>query len=126
MNRRIRVVGLVSLALLCLLSALVSANVLLRFSPDLGGGPPFYARIERLENGGGVLVHNDGEWAAVAFYRAPGSVPADFNLLDLFDGPRAFDATLTVEGFEIWRIAPWEPGAGSQPNQLKHVVIRFW
>ncbi len=82
------------------------ANVTLPFGPDSGGGVPAYARIETLSNGA-VLVHNDGTWAAITFYRHSECVPADFNLLDFFDAPRAFDCSLTVEGFEIWRNGPW-------------------
>ncbi|MBP1596987.1 MAG: hypothetical protein H6Q05_2364 [Acidobacteria bacterium] len=123
MKHRIQVGVLVSLILFGLAAVALYANVLLRFSPDpeIGGGPPFYARIERLENGV-VLVHNDGEWAAITFYRDPAIVPADFNLLDFFDPgldimSDAARESLTVEGFEIWRIAPWEPGADSAPIQ---------
>src|SRR5262245_34239015 len=75
------------------------ANVLL---PSTGG--PFYARIER------GLIHTDGEWAAVAFYRSPACVPADLNLLDLFDFD-AFGCDSFVAGFEIWKNGPW---AGDQ------------
>jgi hypothetical protein len=96
----------VSLFLLGLSGITLYANVTLPFGPDSGGGVPAYARIERLPNGE-VLVHNDGTWAAITFYRDPECVPADFNLLDFFDAPRAFECTLTVEGFEIWRNGPW-------------------
>ena len=96
----------VSLFLLGLSGITLYANVTLPFGPDSGGGVPAYARIETLPNGE-VLVHNDGTWAAITFYRDPECVPADFNLLDFFDAPRAFECTLTVEGFEIWRNGPW-------------------
>src|SRR5678816_4207870 len=42
---------------------------------------PFYARLER------GLIHTDGEWAAIAFYRPPTCVRSDFNMLDFFDVP---------------------------------------
>jgi hypothetical protein len=40
--------------------------------------------------------------AAIYFYRQPDCVPADFNLLDLFDVPGAFGCPLTMSGQE-WR-----------------------
>lgn len=62
-------------------------------------GGPFYARIES------GLIHNDGEWAAIAFYRSPDCVPHDFNLLDFFN-PAAMDCPSFVAGFEIWKNGP--------------------
>lgn len=117
MKRRIQKGVLVSFFLFGMAVTALFANVMLRFSPELGGGGPFYARIERLESGE-VLVHTDGDWAAITFYRDPETVPGDFNLLDFFDAPRAFDSPLTVEGFEIWRIAPWLEGADEAPIQV--------
>lgn len=95
----------VSLFALALSDMTLYANVTLPFGPD-SGGVPAYSRIETLGNGE-VLVHNDGTWAAITFYRDPECVPADFNLLDFFDAPRTFECTLTVEGFEICRNGPW-------------------
>jgi len=63
-------------------------------------GPPFYARIEL------GLVIQDGTTAAIPFYRDPAGVPADFNLLNLFDVPRAFSCALTVAGFDLWKNGP--------------------
>lgn len=60
-------------------------------------GVPFYARVE------GTNVVNDGEWAAIVFYRDPGCQQLQgFNLLDFFDAPTAFGCPLTVEGFTLW------------------------
>ena len=60
--------------------------------------PPFYADF-----GQGFLPHTE-EWAIVIFYRTPACVPADFNLLDLFDAPpRPFLCPLHIEGFTLWR-----------------------
>jgi hypothetical protein len=64
-------------------------------------GPPYYARINP-----GHDIFNDGEWAAVIFYRDPGCVPSDFNLLTFFDPPRAFACELTVEGASLWEGEP--------------------
>jgi hypothetical protein len=65
------------------------------------GGPPYYARIytDRV-----FIV--DG-WAVVPFYRGPDCIPADFNLLDFINIPAAFGCPLTVEGFHLWRGAPF-------------------
>jgi len=110
MKSRIRFAVLVVAGLIAVAVVGLQANVLLQFSPALGGGIPAYARIERMD--GRVFVHNDGKWAGIAFYREPSCVPEDFNLLDLFDAPRAFGCELTVEGFEIWRNGPWAGDAG--------------
>jgi hypothetical protein len=61
---------------------------------------PFYARIWR-----GNAFH-DGQWAAIPFWTSPDCVPAGFNLLDLFDIPRAFGCPLNVKGFSIWQNGP--------------------
>ena len=68
--------------------------------PDEQAGPPFYARIDA--HG---VIHTE-DWAAIPFYRDPSCVPADFNLLDFFDAPRAFSCGLTVEGFVVWQNGP--------------------
>jgi len=60
-------------------------------------GPPFYARIEPTP----PYVFSDGEWAAIAFYRDPGCIPASFNLLLFFDPPAAFGCPLTVHGASL-------------------------
>jgi hypothetical protein len=104
MKRRIGLAVLVVAVLVAVSAIGLQANVLLQFSPALGGGVPAYARIETID--GRVFVPNDGTWAAVVFFRQPSCVPEDFNLLDFFDVPRVFGCELTVEGFEIWRNGP--------------------
>lgn len=42
-------------------------------SPD-DLGMPFYARVELFP----PFIFNDGEWAAIIFYRQPECVPAEF------------------------------------------------
>ncbi len=113
MKRCIKFGALVLLCLLGLSAVALYANIKLQFGPGIEGGVPAYARIERLPDGE-VLIHTDGAWAAITFYREPACVPVDFNLLDFFDAPRAFGCTMTVEGFEIWRNGP---GADSSPIQ---------
>ncbi len=63
-------------------------------------GPPFYARVTSILD---QFFHEDG-WLAVPIYRDPSCVPADFNLLRLFDfpgpgGPGAFACPLLMHGF---------------------------
>ena len=106
MKHHARIVVAVAVLVLGVSALALHANVLLRFSPDLGGGQPFYARLEVLENGT-YLVHHTDQWAAITLYRDPACVPVDMNLMDFFDAPRAFGCRLTVEGFEIWRNGPW-------------------
>ncbi|MGD8328319.1 MAG: hypothetical protein PVJ49_02710 [Acidobacteriota bacterium] len=60
-------------------------------------GMPFYARVELFP----PYVFNDGEWAAIVFYRDPACVPADFNLISVFDF-RAFACPHTVHGSSLW------------------------
>jgi hypothetical protein len=64
-------------------------------------GPPYYARLyaDRV-----FIVEG---WAIVPFYRDPTCIRPDFNLLDFIDIPAAFGCALTVEGFQLWRGAPF-------------------
>ena len=86
----------------CLLTTpLVSmANVRVEVTSGTGPGSacPFYARIERQTG----AIHTD-ELAAIPFYRDPECVPEDFNLLDFFDAPAAFDCESYMAGFEVWK-----------------------
>ncbi len=66
---------LVSLAALCSAGISQAAVRVVSTSADM----PFYARISQGE------VYQDGEWAAIAFYRPPECVRTDFNLLEFFD-----------------------------------------
>lgn len=43
-------------------------------------------------------------------------MPPDFNLLNLFDAPRAFGCALAVDGFEVW--AEFFPPPGGGPIQV--------
>lgn len=80
----------------------------LRF-PEEDPGGPVYARVERP-----FLLHTD-QYAAIIFYRDPGCVPEDFNLMDNVDlegfpvNARAFQCPLTMNGFQIWTTYPF-PG----------------
>lgn len=68
-------------------------------------GIPFYARVELLP----PYIFNNGEWAAVVFYRNPDCVPEEFNLISVFDIPRAFGCEHTVHGTSLWH----EPFVGA-------------
>jgi hypothetical protein len=89
---------------------------------------PFYARLER------GLIHTDGEWAAIAFYRPPTCVRSDFNMLDFFDVPAAFGCNATPEpyltGFGIFRDGPFAPPTQSRlrltPGQTMPVWFVRW
>lgn len=66
-------------------------------------GMPFYARVELLP----PYIFNDGEWAAIVFYRHPSCVPPDFNLITVFDVPGAFTCPHTVNGMSLWHREPF-------------------
>ncbi len=124
-NHRVRartLVGGTTLGFVCLLAwvAAPSSAAVRTAIPAEDPGPPFYARVERPYSGGvdGGVIHTD-EWAAIVFYRDPTCVPSDFNLLDFFDIPGAFDCRLTVAGFEIWKHGP--PPLDAAPM---HVELR--
>lgn len=76
-------------------------------------GIPFYARVELLP----PFVFNDGDWAAVVFYRDPACVPADFNLIAVFDIPTAFSCPHTVHGTSSWNGAAFV-------GAPRHITIR--
>jgi hypothetical protein len=64
-------------------------------------GPPFYARTDHVP----PFVFNDGEWAAIVFYREPSCVPANFNLIQFFDPPAAFGCAPVTHGYSLWQEA---------------------
>jgi hypothetical protein len=84
-----------------------NANAELRLEiPGETFGPPFYARIEFASVDPGI-VPNNGEWAAIVIYRQLDCIPGDFNLLEVFDVPRAFNCPLNdIGGYEVWSNAP--------------------
>lgn len=82
------------------LAVLAFGGVLTHFPSQDDPGPPYYARIEY------GFVIQDGNTAAIPFYRDPACIPLDFNLRNLFDAPRAFGCALTVEGFDVWKNGP--------------------
>lgn len=95
--------------------------------PQTSNDLPFYARFER------GLIHTDGEWAAIAFYRPPSCVRSDFNLLDFFDAPAAFGCNAPnpyLAGFGIFKGGPFDPPIQSMlqlaPGQTMPVWFVRW
>lgn len=90
-------------------------------------GPPMYARVSTIMNE--LFVSTDG-WLVIPFYRDPACVPAQFNLLRLFDfpgeaGPGAFGCPIHLTGeLLIERDAP----LGTFPKQavLTGSAVPFW
>ena len=83
-------------------------------------GAPLYARVGEPT---GPVFYNDGVWAAIVFYRDPGCIPADFNLLAFF----AFDSfgcDLTVSGFDIWEVEPFS--APPKIHKSKGNAVPVW
>jgi hypothetical protein len=75
--------------------ASAQAQVHLRIPDDIQ--PPAYAAL-----GHGFLPHTN-EWAVVVFYRSPGCIPNDFNLLDFLDfSGSPFLCDLHIEGRSTW------------------------
>jgi hypothetical protein len=84
---------------------------------------PFYARIER------GLIHTDGEWAAIAFYRPPDCVRSDFNLLNFFDPPAAFGCNADepyLEGFGVFMNSFFEAPIQSQMQTVPGRTMPVW
>ena len=112
-NRLLRLSFGLGLALL--LSGVVQAAERV---PQTSNDLPFYARLEA------GLIHTDGEWAAIAFYRPPECVGPDFNLLNLFDGSafgcRPADGPY-MEGFGIYKGNPMN---GPIQSRLQNVPGR--
>jgi hypothetical protein len=105
-------IGLISILvaglMLQLLSPVSSAYANVR--TEEAGNLPYYARTDP------PFSHTD-EWAIIVFYRPPECIPADFNLLDLFDIPGAFACgSYTTDGFAIWKNGP---GIDDAPIQQK-------
>lgn len=71
------------------------------FFPEEQAVVPAYARFETVSD----LGFTDGQWFVIPFYRDPVCVPNNFNLLDFFDAPRAWECDDIIppyiEGFAI-------------------------
>lgn len=69
-------------------------------------GLPFYHRFLTPVEMGDAHIEIDGDWAAVYFYRDPGCIPEDFNMMFFFDIPIAFGCPHEVTGFHLWHGMP--------------------
>ena len=109
--------ALAGAALLTFGTGLLRAQVMLRV-PGESPGAPYYANVER------PFIWHTEQWAAIVFLRAPDCVPANFNLLDLYDIPAAFACPLTVSGFELWD----KPGIDGAPRQAvsSGIAVPVW
>ena len=99
------------LVLLAALGSMGIAQANVRMTMDPTTDVPYYARIA------GDEIYHDSEWAAVAFYRDPAGIRPEFNLLDFFDVPAAFDCPCYVAGFLVWKNGP--PPIDAAPVQLE-------
>ena len=93
-RRRVFALGLAALAAVV---GTAWANVRLSIPEDVQ--PPAYLSPAGPGFQPGVI--QDGQWAALVFYRPPECVPLGFNLLDWFDAD-AVDCPLLVSGFGVW------------------------
>ena len=118
---RAAAVAVTGLLMLMATAATVEGQVRLRVPEESSSGP-FYARLER-----GVVLQT-GDWVAIAFYREPGCVPPQFNLLNFFDFgniPAIFSCPLTVNGFEVWGDPATDP-APRQANLQGNGAVPVW
>jgi hypothetical protein len=97
--------NLFAAAMVTLASLGVQAELRLEI-PTETFGPPFYARLE-FPHVDPDLIPNNGQWAALVMYRHSDCIPDDFNLLEIFDVPAAFDCPLNnFVGYEVYENAP--------------------
>jgi hypothetical protein len=105
----------VTVALLAALLLAGSVFAVQQVRVDNEGETPFYARFGTNE------TFSDGDRTVIIFYRPPGCIPADFNMMDFFDlpdesGPGAFGCQpTTTDGYEMWE---GEPGSGPAPLRV--------
>lgn len=91
-------------------------------TPMTSNDVPFYARFEA------GLIHTDGEWAAIAFYRPPSCVSATFNLLEFFN-PAAFGCNAEepyLAGFGIFQGGPFDPPIQSRLQLVRGQTLPVW
>jgi hypothetical protein len=89
--------------------------------PGEDPGAPLYLRLATLKQ----QFFISGEWLIIPFYRDPGCVRNDFNLLQLFDVPAAFSCTLLIKGYYI---TEKDAGPATFPKivQSSGSAIPFW
>jgi hypothetical protein len=124
-TKRFAALGLLAVGVLAGALLAQAAERVVQTSTDL----PFYARIGEGE------IYQDGEWAAIAFYRPPECVPEDFNLLDFMDIPAAFGCGDPEHpyliGFGIWKnpesnVTPIQSEMRLAPGQTMPIWFVLW
>lgn len=121
-NRRIYFRATLLLAIALVIVAADVARAADRL-PQTSNDLPFYARLER------GLIYNNGDWAAIAFYRPPDCIPTDFNLLDFFGAPAAFGCnaqTPYLTGFGIFQNGPFAAPIQSRLQTTPGQVMPVW
>lgn len=124
-RRPIRLIGLLATLALLLGATAAPASANVRISP---AETPFYAHIVGAHlTGAGLQAYRTDEWAAIPFYRPPGCVPADFNLLDFFDVPRVFGCgPMTVEHSTVWSNGPETDPVPMHTRSLGLGAVPVW
>lgn len=110
---------IITVAFIFTFAGIARAELLPQTSNDL----PFYARIER------GIIQTDGEWAAIAFYRPPTCVRADFNMLDFFDVPAVFGCNAQdpyLTGFGLFRNGPMNAPSQSRLQIVPGRMMPVW
>jgi N-acetylneuraminic acid mutarotase len=75
---------------------LISTSFVVLNVPDESPGAPSYADIGR------DFIPADGTQVAIVFMRDPACIPPDFNLLDTWDIPAAFECPFLLGGQDWW------------------------
>jgi hypothetical protein len=91
---------LVALTLLVLIAGAQAGNIR---TDGVADTLPYYSRLEANE------IFHDDQWTVIVFYRPAASVPADFNLLELWDEGALTGESMTVDGFIIWEELRTQP-----------------
>lgn len=84
--------------------AVAAPNVLQRM-PEEHPGAPFYSIVSISPETGELNYPHTDVWGAAPFERDPACVPADFNLLSLWNPPAAFFCPLVVSGQALFEDA---------------------
>jgi hypothetical protein len=75
---------------------LISTSFVVLNVPDESPGAPSYADFGR------DFIPADGTQVAIVFMRDPACIPPDFNLLDMWDIPAAFECPFLLGGQDLW------------------------
>jgi hypothetical protein len=99
---------------------LAAANgPIIQHFPGDSPGAPWYALL------GYGFVPTNGEWVGIVFTRSPDCVPTEFNLLQQFNPPAAWNCTLTVEGELFWHDLSAPPPFQERAHSLGATPVYF-